>query len=300
MRRVLSTAILILFMLTSCAPAAAPNTTLAPVTYAAPPLTQAIAPTPNFSPSPSKTPLSLWKQSDVYTGWALREQSGISRESAPTSVPDSVLKMLPLIEFILDFRTYYDFYYDDLSYYEDFIVTNQHTLDNEAYLWAFMANLFKYYGENHPEVTLENRLITVPESAARDFLSLCFIDYTEQFALPDKMPERYKLTALPGCYDDPEQFMLHSSGAYILAQESNPPLFTGSRTQYVITRCTKQTDEVQGLDIVKLYGPDDYDIAIYRIELTRSTTDVFGLEWRISRIIRIDGADATESEHADK
>lgn len=99
---------------------------------------QSATPLPTASAVPEGAPNAgaPWVQTEVYTTWAEHDTAGITRADTPAAIPDSVMNMLPLVEFLLDYRTAYDFQYNDLQFFETIPTTNQHVLDNEAYLWG--------------------------------------------------------------------------------------------------------------------------------------------------------------------
>ncbi len=282
----ISVVLALLLMLCGCAFRAAET----------PPTTQEGASTPATPNNTASTDEpAVWAQTDIFTTWAEKETPGIARSSTPATVPDSVMQMMPLVEFLLDYRTAYDYQNDDLKFFEDYLSTNQHTIGNEAYLWGLMAHLFSKYGYEHPAVEAGKRgaFLRVPEAAARDFLEVCFADYTADFSLPTAMPERFLKKPVGYIGADPSNFMTFQNGAYVCdATELNE--LTGSRQQYIITRFAQWDASTYDLDIIKLFGPDGYEVAVYRVALSvNDTPNALGLAWRISQIVRIDtgGAD---------
>lgn len=241
-----------------------------------------------------------WEQLNACTAWAQEEYTyGITRENTPASVPDSVMMMLPLIELMLEYRTRYDFCYDDLQYFKTLSDTNQNKIDNEVYLWGLMAYLFCRYGDKHPDVTVsaDDATAYVPEAAAREFLEVCFSEYTQDFALPKSLPRAWTENPISYGGSASGEFMVFREEAYIFTR-SIPTLME----RYIITTCKQFGETTYYLDILELYGWNCYDIASYHVELTHSESpSALGLEWRVSRIIRIDTSNlwARESESTD-
>ncbi len=259
----------------------------------APAIPDGVSPPTTPSDAAATDEAGVWAQTDVFTTWAEEETPGITRSGTPISVPDSVMQMMPLVEFLLDYRTAYDFQNDDLKFFEDFIGTNQHTIGNEAYLWGLMAHLFCEYGDKHPAVKAAEggAFPQVPEAAARDFLEACFADCTVDFPLPTAAPERFVKKPIGYNGTDPGNFMTFQNGIYVCdAAECNE--LTGSRQQYIITRFAAWDASTYDLDIVKLFGPDGYDVAMYRVALSANDApNALGLAWRVSKIVRIDTSD---------
>ena len=234
-----------------------------------------------------------WVQTEVYTTWAEQDTAGIARGSTPEAIPDSVMNMLPLVEFLLDYRTAYDFQYSDLQFFETIPTTNQHVMGNEVYLWGLMAHLFCTYGIEHPaaEISQNGAVLRMSEAAARDFLEVCFAEYTAEFVLPTVPPNAFLEKPIGYTDTDPAQFMVFQDGAYA-CDVRGASFLTGSRQRYLITGSVERDNGTYELTIIKLYGPDDYDVAIYHVALSANDApNALGLLWRVAQIVRIDTAD---------
>ena len=256
---------------------------------------QSATPLPTASAVPDDLPQTdaPWVQTEVYTTWAEHDTAGITRADTPAAIPDSVMNMLPLVEFLLDYRTAYDFQYNDLQFFETIPTTNQHVLDNEVYLWGLMAHLFYTYGIEHPaaEMSENGAVLRVSEAAARDFLEVCFADYTAEFVLPTEPPNAFLEKPIGYTDTDPAQFMVFQNGTYA-CDARGTSFLTGSRQRYMITGSVESDNGTYELDIIKLYGPDGYDVAIYHVALSANDApNALGLLWRVARIVRIDTSD---------
>ena len=273
----------LLLLLGACAPGAFANPTPAAFT----PEAAMAEPEPTPRPDPLSTPdkpidlAGSRVQEWAVTKWATADAPGLTPESVPENMLDSVRRMLPLVECALQCRTYYDSAINP-DRYRGQVTGNQNEIGNKAYLWSMMEYLLGYYGECHPDavVSEDGESVSLPQSAMRDFLELCFADYTQGFRLP---------TAPPGA--DPSS-LTYENGWY-----TQRCYGAGHMEWFIITDYTadyaleKPYDDAYHLTLRYLYGPEYWDVAVYLVDLTPfSQPNVFDLKWRISRIFRIDTA----------
>ena len=220
----------------------------------------------------------------LYTHWATNVGSRYDTEE---TAPESVKMMIPLVEQILNFRTHYDSYYKDLQFFENLWDTNQHTLENELYVWGLMSRLLCIYGDLHPNAIVNGDEIRLSLADVQDFVSVCFADFPKEITFPSTPPN--------GWIDNPLDSHLEPSkalkrdGDLFVFKKDPLPVTINSPSRHIITYARQKDDGQYGLDFILLFGVDWYDIAIYHVVLEKSETpNTLGLEWRVARIIRID------------
>ena len=295
----------LLLLLGACAPGAfakptpvaftpAPVLAMAAFPAVAPRLTS--GPTPEPLPTPDGHDLTASRAQEwVVTKWAIEDSPGFDPENMPGDVPDSIKRMLPLVECVLLWRTYYYDYYDTYTNpdrYRGRITDNLHDINNEAYLWYTIENMVGFLGDSHPEAIVtqnpwniyEPPSIRLPESAVRDFSEICFADYTPDFQLPTAPPETWRA--------EPDMFytiITYEDGWYTCWQGGG-----GNRERFIITYYTtdyarsKPNDDHYHMTILHPCGLECFGTVVYLVELAPySQPNAFDAEWRISRIYSV-------------
>ena len=197
----------------------------------------------------------------LYTHWAT-DVGG--RYDTEETAPESVKMMIPLIEQILNYRTQYDWCYSDLQFFENFRDTNQHTMENDVYLWGLMSNVLCIYGDLHPNAIVNGDEIRLSLADVQDFLSICFADF----------PAETK------------------DGDSYIFKKKDYPILINLPSRHIIKSATLWDESRYKLDFILLFGPDGYDMAVYSVTLQASETpNALGLEWRVAQIVRADTAE---------
>lgn len=229
----------------------------------------------------------------MYTHWAT-DVGG--RYDTEETAPESIKTMLPLVEQILNFRTEYDSYYKDLQFFENMWDTNQHTMENELYVWGLMANVLCIYGNLHPNAEMKKGEIFLSLPDIQDFISVCFVDFPAETTFPETPPKEWLNNPI-GLHAEPIEAVKSDEECYIF-KKSTYPIAINMPSRHIIMRAQHWNESRYELDFILLFGPDCYDIAVYRVALeANETPDVFGLEWRVAQIIRIDTSEIKECEY---
>jgi len=224
----------------------------------------------------------------LYTHWAT-DVGG--RYDTEETAPESVKMMLPLIEQILNYRTKYDRYYSDLQFFENFRDTNQHTMENDVYLWGLMSNVLCIYGDLHPNAIVNGDEIRLSLADVQDFLSICFADFPAETTFPDTPPEEWLKNPIELGGEDPQEAIKKDGDSYTF-KKKDYPILINLPSRHIIKSANLWDESHYKLDFILLFGPDGYDIAIYSVMLQASETpNALGLEWRVAQIVRADTAE---------
>lgn len=223
----------------------------------------------------------------LYTHWAT-DVGG--RYDTEETAPESVKMMIPLIEQILNYRTQYDWCYSDLQFFENFRDTNQHTMENDVYLWGLMSNVLCIYGDLHPNAIVNGDEIRLSLADVQDFLSICFADFPAETTFPDTPPEEWLKQPIE-LGEDPQEAIKKDGDSYIF-KKKDYPILINLPSRHIIKSANLWDESRYKLDFILLFGPDGYDMAVYSVTLQASETpNALGLEWRVAQIVRADTAE---------
>lgn len=155
---------------------------------------------------------------------------------------------------------------------------NEADINNEEYVRRVLWAAVNTQGINHPQARqAKPDAVTLPESALSDFMRVCFIDYTDDVAIPSL-----------------DEYATYSDGEYKFMSGKWSSMYHYAVTDIQVTSLPEfEGQYVLKLQITGFEEPDFCDATIWRVFLVKNDApDVLGLNWRIGKIVRITELDS--------
>ena len=274
--------ILAALMLCACAPAVPvqPTETVTPVPTAAP----TAEPTATVEPTPEPTVelnheeirkqdwLSIW---DILydNGWTAYASTSYTDEQFFPAARSALSEMLPYISCMLSAswnikKPIQEYPFRDTA-------ENENDITDLKYVERVLRGIIKGPGRKHPDTTIGlANTIMVPDSALKDFMRICFTDYTEDMPIP----EIEDITHINGTY----RYTVYGTPSY-------PPT-----TGYVIRNMHHETvneynDKERFYMFVVLLDDEDHFTggATWKVQLVKNDEpDALGINWRVEKLVR--------------
>lgn len=190
-----------------------------------------------------------------------------------SNVKSALDEMIPYIEAVLDPMWQYVTTPIQQLPLVDKTTVNEVDITNEEYVRKVLWAAVNIQGANH-EKAKRGALssVTLPESALSDFMRVCFIDYTDNVAIPSL-----------------DEYATYSDGEYKFMSGKWSSMY-----HYAVTDIQRVSlDEFDGqyvlrLQIVGFEEPDMCDATVWRVFLVKNDeTDALGASWRIGKIVRV-------------
>ena len=261
----------------------------------------------NVPPKPSPTAKPTVKPSEgpeIWEGekmiWALPDAPGPNQATAPHSLDGSIVDMIPIIETVLEARCKYETWFkDDLKrYYGTWIDfdPNEHLIKKDAYVWTVLAEVIGAYGYMHPDAVCgEDGTVTLPESAVRDFMALCFADYTPEYKLSESSLQKWAKKQASIGEEAGVAALTYADGSYVCTPgKAAQPL----QSQFIIVG-GYTVDRDFSFGVYQMDWPASRDITTYTVQLRRlGRRSELGLLWRIETVVRIGCTDESRMTQA--
>ena len=230
------------------------------------------------------------------TNWAWNDYSNakkVSRETAPAQIPDSVLQMIPLLQAVM--RAGWLETYDgraDIHCEE----VNGHTLENTDRVWGVLWHVLGRYGYKHPDAVISTTIkqeegygprsisvVSLPESAVRDFMEVCFADYTPEYPMPQSPSEAWIE------WFDWEIDFYYEDGLYIYEEAATN--YNGHHGGYtsaynMLITYAGEADGMYELEFIRRGVPIELGADCYHIDLVPAESEnLFGFAWRVKNVV---------------
>lgn len=227
----------------------------------------------------------------------------LTGESVPAGIDPSLADMIPLLACIQMTRVSYDsLVSDDLQFYNgSFPKTNQNDLENDAYVWYVMTNVFSVLGGYHKDTVStvktdeqfgrEYTELFIPDSAARDILKICFSQYTDDYSLLTEPP------AVDECAT--QMGMEFYENATLVYDKERKGYVCEKLRGYgceVVVLGGEEFDEGIFLHIYTADGREDESVSDTMFWLKPLDEPRLGLKWTIAKIIH--NVDQIEAYHS--
>ena len=148
----------------------------------------------------------------------------------------------------------------------------------------------------HPDaVRGEDGTVTLPESAVRDFMALCFAEYTPEYTLSESSLKKWAKKQASIGEEAGVAALTYADGTYVCTPgKPAQPL----QTQFIIVGgYTMDRDFSFGLYQMDWPAPRDVTTYSVRLALMEEPNDL-GLIWSIETIVRIGCTDETRMTQA--
>lgn len=215
----------------------------------------------------------------------------LTRESVPAGIDPSLADVIPLLACIQMTRVSYDsLVSDDLQFFnESFPKTNQNDIENDAYVWYVMTNVFSVLGGYHKDTVStvktdeqfdrEYTELFIPDSAARDILKVCFSQYTDDYSLLTEPPTVKNCATQMG-----REF--YESALLVYDKERNGYVCEKLRGYgEVVISGGGEFDEGVFLHIYTADGPESEYVNDTMFWLKPLDEPILGLKWTIAKVI---------------
>ena len=256
-------------MLCACAPAAEQNSRFTP----------AVTPASNSIAGERELKKDGWQEiwDILYDyGWTMNTNPDYNSDFKNGFLPaakSALSEMTPYITALL-----YSFDYmpvQEHPFYPD--PENDNDVNDEAHAAKVLEWTLRYCGNFHPEAkNVYGSTITVPEGALKDYMRICFADYTEDMPIPEVEGVGIK----------------HMDGVYRFMYD---PDFLRYRTDYVILSMqyeavSEYNDKERFYMFVVLLDDEDHFMggSSWRVWLVKNDEpDKLGINWRVEKIVRL-------------
>ena len=286
--------ILAVLMLCACAPAvpAQPAETVTPVPTAVPTAAPTVAPTATVEPTAAPTPeaapiLGRREQEKPYWHeiWELLYDQGWLAVPYPNYIYDweefmpdarSVFsEMMPYIFVLIRSFPYGPVQKND--FYSN--VENDNDVTDAKRVSSVMCGVIQRCGKYHPDAEKGlGSTIILPDSAVKDFMRICFADYTDDMPIP----EIEGLTHIDGTYryndyNDPNESTNRSRTDYIILdmQHYQKGEYSDENRFYMFIVSLDDADHFQGGKSWKVWL------------IKNDEPDRLGINWRVEKIVRL-------------
>lgn len=281
----ISAVFICVLLLCSCAPDNSAQITQSPVSSSALTAEPTTAQTPESNNTAATEQSTIEYQRDnwneiwnilVENGWSTYVVNTYDDEYAEYFFPaaKSALKeMIPYISAIISAADKIDKPYQKYTPIDS--VENENDINNQEYTAQVLANVICTCGSMYPEAQAGlGSVVMVPEKALKDYMRICFSDYTDDTQIPEPAD------------------ITHTDGTYRYTKQGSTSLPT---TGYLISdmQCIRSDDSSENdrfyILAIEIDHPDSYGSARgWKILLKQNDEpDNLGINWRVEKIVRL-------------
>lgn len=151
---------------------------------------------------------------------------------------------------------------------------NDNDINDKEYVAKAMENVIRHCGHSHPEAAKGlGSVITVPDSAVKEYMRVCFADYTDDMPIP----EIEGLTHIDGTYrfEYYPDMLLYRTDYIILSMQHEAVSETNDKERFYMF-------------VVHLHDADHFSGGeSFELRLVKNDApDSLGINWRVEKIFR--------------
>ena len=245
--------------------------------------TPAVTPAPNSNMAERETEKDGWREiwDILYDyGWTMNAKLSYGLEASEfeegllPAAKSALSEMPPYIDALFSSSSYGPV--QEHPFYPD--PENDNDVNDEAHAAKALERVLRYCGNFHPEAkNVYGSTITVPESALKDYMRICFADYTEDMPIPEV--EGVGIKHMDGVYRfmcNPNVLLYHGTDHYILDMRYDAVSESNDKERFYMF-------------VVSLNDVDHFmGGSSWRVWLVKNDEpDKLGINWRVEKIVRL-------------